>query len=86
MTRWECVVVNLTDNEMNIRYAAAYLAHFQDGWKEVYPNIDKDTAILATLYNLGKNANPPNSTPESIPFGNFAEKNYFHMRGLLCLD
>lgn len=72
------------DDRTNIRYAAAYLALIQDKWKDVYPEIDGRTAILATLYNVGENGQyGPNSNPKPNPFGQFAKDNYNKMRKIL---
>jgi hypothetical protein len=86
VNREETIADKLMNNQTNVRYAAAYLAYWQDQWKDVYPEIAERTAILATLYNLGERANEPNSNLQSIPFGDFAEENYSHMRSLLGLD
>ena len=68
--------------ETNIRYAAAYLAYYQDRWKEAYPEIDGRTAILATLYNQ-EEKNPPHSNPIPNPFGDFAKDNYYYVCELM---
>jgi hypothetical protein len=86
VSREEGIYNKLSNNQMNIRYAAAELKYRQDMWKDEYPIIDGKTDILATLYNLGDNAKKPNANPESNPFGNFAKENYYHMRDLLGLD
>ena len=44
----------LKDPETNINYVAAYLAMIQNMWNKEYPEISGDTAILATLYNVGE--------------------------------
>ena len=75
----------LNDPETNIRYAAAYLKYFQDRWKEVYPEIDGRTAILASLYNLGEENTSPNSSPKPNPFGEDAKSHYYYVRELLDL-
>ena len=43
----------LTDNNTNIRYVAAYLRAWQDVWR-VKRDISKMPGILGTLYNLGE--------------------------------
>ncbi|HHV99252.1 MAG TPA: RHS repeat-associated core domain-containing protein [Clostridiaceae bacterium] len=86
ITREEAIADKLMDNKTNIRYVAAYLAYWQDIWKDTYPEIGERTDILATLYNLGVFANEPNSNPESNPFGNFAKENYKHIKSLLGID
>ena len=75
----------LKNDEVNIRYAAAYLALIQDLWKEAYPEIDGRTAILATLYNIGEYGGSKgiNSNPESNPFGDFAKESYSDMCKIL---
>ena len=85
-SREKAIAHRLTVESENINYVAAYLRYFQDRWKDVYPEIDGKTDILATLYNLGKNANPPNSNPQPIKFGVDAKKEYYYMRELLGLD
>lgn len=70
----------------NINYVAAYLAYLQDRWRSEYPEIDGHTDILASLYNLGKNAKEPNPNPKPNPFGIQAKKEYAWMRTLLGLD
>jgi len=72
----------LQDPETNIKYAAAYLKYFQDRWKEVYPEIDGRTAILATLFNQDEKKSP-HRTPQPNDFGRFARNNYFHINRLL---
>lgn len=77
----------LINDYTNIRYAAAYLALIQDMWKEKYPTIDGDTAVLATLYNIGEYGTKGiNSSPEPNAFGEFAKKNYYKMKDLLGLE
>ncbi len=84
--RNEAIAKRLTSESENINYVAAYLKYFQDRWKDVYPEIDGRTAVLATLFNLGENANPPNPNPKSIPFGERAKEEYPYMRQLLGLE
>ena len=76
----------LENSELNIKYAAGYLKYFQDEWKNVYPDIDGKTDILATLYNLGHEQTSPNSNPKPNDFGKFAKENYSHVRKLLGLE
>lgn len=52
----------------NIRYVAAYLAYWQDRWSDTL-DISNMPEILGTLYNLGDNANEPNTSPKSNGFG-----------------
>ncbi len=85
-SREKAIAYRLTVESENVNYVAAYLRYFQDRWKDVYPEIDGKTDILATLYNLGENANPPNSNPQPIKFGVDAKKEYYYMRQLLGLD
>lgn len=85
-SRDTAIAYRLTVESENVNYVAAYLAYWQDRWREKYPEIDGRTDVLATLYNLGKNANPPNSNPQPIKFGIDAKKAYHYMRQLLGLD
>ena len=85
-TRDKAIAYRLTVESENINYVAAYLRYFQDRWKDVYPEIDGRTAVLATLYNLGENANSPNPNPILIQFGVDAKNEYYYMRELLGLE
>lgn len=86
-SRENIIYLKLFDNETNIEYAAAYLSWIQDIWKEAYPRIDGDTAILATLYNIGEyGSQGPHPDPQSRPFGDFARENYYHVKELLGLS
>ncbi len=85
VTRGEMIAIKLTDDKENIRYAAAYLKYYQDRWKEVYPEIDGRTAILASLYNQGE-LKPPHKNPKPSKFGEFAKENYYYMCELLGLN
>ena len=85
VSREEAIADKLMDNKTNVRYAAAYLAYWQDKWKDVYPEINKRTEILATLYNQGE-VNPPHANPKPSPFGEYAKSVYNHLRGLLGLN
>lgn len=76
----------LENNQQNVLYVAAYLKYWQDTWKDVYPEIDGRSAVLGTLYNLGKNANPPNPSPIPNDFGNYVKENYYYMGKLLEMD
>ena len=60
----------------------------QNMWKEEYPVISGDTAILATLYNIGENGGEKgiNKSPTSNDFGDFAKANYPYMQYLLGLE
>ena len=78
--------MRLENNQMNTMYVAAYLKYWQDVWKKVYPEIESDTATLGTLYNLGKKANMPNTSPQSNPFGDDVSKNHAYMGQLLGGD
>lgn len=69
----------------NVNYVAAYLAYFQDRWRDQYPEIDGRTAVLATLFNQDENK-PPHPNPEPNPFSIQAKKEYSYMRQLLGLD
>ncbi len=84
-TRDKAIAYQLTVESENINYVAAYLRYFQDRWKDVYPEIDGRTAVLATLYNQGE-IRSPHSNPEPNPFGIDAKKEYYYMRKLLGLD
>ena len=85
-SREKAIAYRLTVESENINYVAAYLAYWQDRWKDVYPEIDGRTAVLASLFNLGKNANPPNANPKPIPFGERAKQEYPYMCQLLELE
>ena len=84
-SRENAIAHRLTIESENINYVAAYLRYFQDRWKDVYPEIDGKTDILATLYNQGE-ARPPHSHPVPRPFGIQAKKEYNYMRQLLGLE
>lgn len=84
VSREEAIADKLTDDKTNIRYVAAYLAYWQDRWKEVFPEIDKRTDVLATLYNQGE-VRQPHSNPMSNPFGDYAKENYARVLKLLGL-
>lgn len=84
-SREKAIAHRLTVESENINYVAAYLRYFQDRWKKVYPDIDGKTDILATLYNLGENANLPNANPKPNIFGIDAKNEYYYMRQLLGL-
>lgn len=87
-SRDEEIYYKLKDPETNINYAAAYLAMIQNMWCEMYPVISGDTAILATLYNIGENGGVRgiNDSPTPNPFGNFAKANYPYMQYLLGME
>ncbi len=85
-SRENAIAHRLTVESENVNYVAAYLKYFQDRWKDAYPEIDGRTAILATLYNLGENANSPNPNPKPIKFGIDARNEYHYMRQLLGLE
>ena len=78
----------LKDPETNINYAAAYLAMIQNMWSEEYPEISGDTAILATLYNIGEYGGEKgiNNSPVSTEFGDFAKANYPYLQYLLGIE
>ncbi len=84
-TRDKAIAHRLTVESENVNYVAAYLRYFQDRWKDVYPEIDGKTDILATLYNQDE-TRPPHNNPESNPFGADAKEEYHYMRQLLALD
>lgn len=83
--REEAIAKRLTVESENVNYVAAYLKYFQDRWKDVYPEIDGRTAILATLFNQDE-VRPPHANPVPSPFGEDAKKEYDYMRQLLGLD
>ncbi len=78
----------LKDPETNINHAAAYLAMIQNMWNKEYPEISGDTAILATLYNIGEYGGERgiNSSPKPREFGLFAKANYPYMQYLLGME
>ncbi len=80
------VAQKLLNDSLNIQYAAAYLAWICDLWKGVYPGICGDTAVMATLYNMGEHGKEgvgihPNPQPND--FGRFARSQLLHMEYLL---
>ena len=78
------IASKLLDPQINTQYVAAYLRLNIDLWKEKYPNIAPDKAILATLYNIGKDEeNDPRPNPESNAFGDFSERKYLFLQQLL---
>ena len=87
-SRDEEIYYKLKDPETNINYAAAYLAMIQNMWREKYPVISGDTAILATLYNIGESGGDRgiNDSPTTNDFGNFAKDNYPYMQYLLGME
>lgn len=86
ITRDEKIVEKLSDPETNVLYVAAELKYRQDLWKDQYPMIDGDSAILGTLYNLGDYSKKPNASPKPSPFGSEVKKNYHQMRTLLEME
>ena len=68
MSRNSRIASKLTNPETNIRYVAAYLRYWQDTWYTTHDISDR-IDILCTLYNLGDNANKPNSDPKPNDFG-----------------
>ncbi len=86
VSRDEAIADKLLDNETNINYIAAYLKYWQDQWEAVYPQISGSPDILGTLYNVGVEANAPNTNPQTNPFGYSVGENYNYMRELLGLN
>lgn len=84
-SREDAIAKRLTVDSESIGYVAAYLAYWQDRWKDEYPTIDGSTAVLATLYNQGE-TRPPHPNPEPTQFGEDAKASYHYMRELLELD
>ena len=79
----EQLIQNKLDNpEWNIKYVAAYLRYWQDCWQTTL-DISNKPEILATLYNLGENANAPNANPKPNDFGRHAQSVYHHIASLL---
>jgi len=87
-SRRSAIAKKLQDDKTNIRYAAAYMKCIIDIWKSVYPEIDNQAAIMATLYNMGEYGGEKgvHSYPTSSPFGNYAGKNYNKMLELLDVN
>ncbi len=86
-SRDEEIYYKLKDPETNINYAAACLAMLQDRWREEYPIIAGDSAILATLYNNDEDGKKmPHPNPKPSPFGDFAKANYSYMQYLLGIE
>lgn len=83
--RNKAIAYRLTVESENVNYVAAYLAYWQDRWKEKCPGIDGSTAALATLFNQGERR-PPHPNPVPNQFGVDAKKEYYYMRQLLGLD
>ena len=84
-SRDKAIAYRLTVESENVNYVAAYLRYFQDRWKDVYPEIDGKTDVLATLFNQGE-IRPPHANPVPRPFGVQAKKEYYYMRQLLGLE
>ena len=82
ITRQQIVTGKLMNDDYNIRVVAAYLKYWQDTWGDTY-DISDLPAILATLYNLGTNANAPNKNPKPNPFGQYAAEKYEHVATLV---
>ena len=82
ISREEVVATTLADDKANIRYVAAYLAYWQDRWSDTL-DISNMPEILGTLYNLGDNANEPNTSPKSNSFGRHVGVAYGMMKMLL---
>lgn len=80
--RKQKIAAKLLKDSENIRYVAAYLRYWIDVWGDTY-DISGKAEILATLYNLGKNANAPNTSPRANSFGEFAQSKYEHVKTLL---
>ena len=75
------ILTKLKNPKLNILYVAAYLQYWQDQWKETM-DISDNPEILATLYNLGDNANAPNNSPRPNSFGEYVGKQY----GAICAE
>lgn len=86
--RDEGIAMKLMDPQENAKYVAGYLALLIDLWKEAYPLVESDTAILATLYNRGENGSGsgPHSNPKNNGFGGFASRNHEFLGQLLEQD
>ena len=82
------IIYKLLDPQENAKYVAGYLALLIDLWKEAYPLVESDTAILATLYNRGENGrgSGPHSNPKNNGFGGFASRNHEFLGQLLEQD
>ena len=80
--RKQKIASKLLRESENIRYVAAYLRYWIDKWEHTY-DISGKPEILATLYNLGENANAPNSSPRANSFGEYAQSKYNHVKALL---
>ena len=87
-TKEQAISKRLNNDEQCIEYVAAYLKLIQNLWHEEYPVISGDTAILATLYNMGEYGGERgiNSSPKPREFGLFAKANYPYMQYLLGLE
>lgn len=75
----------LENLSISIMYATAYLKYFQDTWGDTYSEISGNTAILATLFNIGHENTTPNSNPKANDFGKFAKdnNNYYYVKSLI---
>jgi hypothetical protein len=82
ISREEAIADKLLNPETNVRYVAAYLKYWQDRWSEAYSDIDNDIGVLTTLYNQGEK-NKPHSSPKPNLFGEYAERNYEHIKMIL---
>jgi len=69
----------------NIRYVAAKIKFSQERWGAAGFNIDKNSDILGTLYNIEDVDSPiePHDNPESNGFGKGVAKNYSKVKKLL---
>ena len=81
VTEHQIRCAKLSDNETNVRYAAAYLKQLTKAWEPSYKSIAKDPAILGTLYNIG--VGTPHKNPEPNDFGRFVRDHYDRMKKLL---
>ena len=74
----------LRDPRTNVMYAAAYLRHQTNRWKDDFPEISNRPDILATVYN--RTDTKPHDSPGSNEFGRFAAHNHPRMKNILGLN
>ena len=78
------IIDKLSNDYINIKYAAAYLAWIIDLWKYEYRYIANDVGVLATLYNGGEQGSHGiHSNPKASNFGLCAKSVYNKIYNIL---